>query len=117
LVNATPKDITTISLTAGDWDVEFIPGFTGGVTTTVNYLMASISLTANTLDQTNGRFIAEPWASATIFNQLVGTLFGYSGFTVRMSLSTTTTIHAVDQANFSTSTCSAFGVLRARRVR
>lgn len=117
LTTATAKDITTISLTAGDWDVEFIPEFTGGGTTTVNYLVGSVSLTANTLDQTNGRFIAHNFSAGTLFNAVPGGFFGFAGITVRLSLASTTTIHAVAQAAFGTSTCSGYGVLRARRVR
>ncbi|TIW62978.1 MAG: hypothetical protein E5V48_02645 [Mesorhizobium sp.] len=118
LTTATAKDMTTISLTAGDWDVEFLPGFTGGGTTTVNYLVASVSSGAtNTLDQTNGRYVAHNFSAGTLFNAVPAGLFGFAGITVRFSLSATTTIRAVVQAAFGTSTCTAHGVLRARRVR
>lgn len=118
LTTATAKDVTTISLTAGDWDVEFISEFTGGATTTVNYLVGSVSSGAtNTLDQTNGRFVAHNFGAATLFNAVPSALFGFAGITARFSLSATTTIRAVAQASFGTSTCSAYGVLRARRVR
>lgn len=116
LVNGTAKDITTISLTAGDWDVEFIPLFTGGNTTLVTYIAGSISTTANTLDTTNGRIEVNFFNSNTAFNTALA-IVGTGAMVVRLSLSATTTIHAVAQASFSTSTASAFGLLRARRVR
>jgi hypothetical protein len=117
LTTATPKDIATISLTAGDWDVEFIPQFTGGATTTLTYALASISQTLNTLDQTNGRYVSQPYSGSTAFNNVPSAALGMGAITVRMSLAATTTIHAVAQASFGVSTCSGYGVLRARRVR
>lgn len=52
LTTATPASMTSISLTAGDWDVDAVFDFTGNITTTVNYLAGSISLTNATLDAT-----------------------------------------------------------------
>lgn len=118
LTTATPKDVTTISLTAGDWDVEIIPGFTGGGTTTLTYAVASVSSGAtNLLDQTNGRSLSAFYNAQTVFNGVPSGLLGLPSNTVRFSLSATTTIRMVAQAAFGVSTCSAYGVLRARRVR
>lgn len=118
LVTNTAKDMTTIPLTAGDWDVEYVPEFTGGATTTVTYLTASISTTANTLDQTNGRFSSVPGFAGAVFNIGAPTnALSAPSFTVRMNLSGATTVRAVAQVGFATSTASAYGLLRARRVR
>lgn len=118
LVTATAKDVATISLPAGDWDVEYIPGFTGGATTTLTYVVACVSSgVTNTLDQTNGRFVSSFYNALTVFNGVPAALLSLGGPTVRFSLTATTTIRAVAQAAFGVSTCSAFGVLRARRIR
>jgi hypothetical protein len=117
LTTGVAKDVATVSLTAGDWDVEYITQFTGGTTTTVTYIVASISQTLNTLDQTNGRYVSQAYNGTTVFNNVPSQALGMGSITVRMSLSATTTIRAVAQAVFATSTCSGYGLLRARRVR
>lgn len=117
LVSGAPKDMITLSLTAGDWDVEYIPNFTGGVTTTLGYLIACLSTVTNTTDLTNGRFVSNFFNNATTFNSIPGNGLGLGSITCRFSLSATTTIRAVVLASFGVSTCSGYGLLRARRVR
>jgi hypothetical protein len=117
LVTATAKTVTSISLTAGDWDVSANCGFTGGATTQVTYMTASVSTTTNTLDQTNGRQNNIYSNAAAVFNATAGGLPALPIQSLRFSLSATTTIYLVAQTSFTTSTASAFGLLRARRVR
>lgn len=117
LTSGTAKDLTTLTLGAGDWDVTLTMQFTGGATTTVNNLISSISSTLNTLDQTAGRYIGIPFNALTVFNAMPNAFAGIGSLTVRFSLAGSTTLHAIAQASFGTSTCSAYGVFRARRVR
>lgn len=117
LVNATPKNLTSISLTAGDWDVDVNANFLGTSSTTVVYLGAGISLTTGTVDQTNGRFVVMPFFNGAAYNFVPALIVGMPVPPVRISLSTTTTVFAVAQAGFGGSTQSVFGILRARRVR
>lgn len=117
LTTATPANVTSIILTAGDWEVEFHAAFTGGGTTVVNYVVASISTSSATLDNTLGRMKSMPFPATAVFNNVPGGLFGFGKIKVRLSLSGTTTVYAVAQASFTTSTCSAYGLLAARRVR
>jgi hypothetical protein len=56
LTTETPKTITSISLTAGDWDVSAIPGLTG-TSSTISNSVFSISTTNNVIG-TQGTFIA-----------------------------------------------------------
>ena len=49
LTTATAATVTSIALTAGDWDVSFDAMFTGGTTTLVVYTKASLSTTTNTM--------------------------------------------------------------------
>lgn len=118
LTHATPADVTSLALTAGDWDVWSDIHFSGNSTTKVWYLVSGISATSATLPTAPGTFAAN-YVSAdsfAIFN------IGFTQFTanagpLRISLASTTTYYAVTQAGFSTSTMSAHGILRARRVR
>ena len=114
LTTSTAKTITSISLTAGCWDVAATGGFTGGATTTLTFALASISATNNTMDATEGRQVGTFPMGSTIFaqNNLQQALAP-----VRINLSATTTYYLVGVAVFGTSTCSAYGNIRATRVR
>lgn len=114
LTNATNANITSISLTAGDWDLSAIFGVGGNGATTVSYVIGSISSTSATIDGTLGRRLGVvpksdmlATANANEFS-LVGT---------RVSLSGTTTIYLVLQVGFAVSTCTGYGLIQARRVR
>jgi hypothetical protein len=115
LTNATAANVTSISLTAGDWDVWANPVFTGNSTTTVTALIGSLSTTTATLNSTPGQ------RSDMGFNNFA--VFADDGFEsipvgpARFSLSATTTIFLVAQSNFSVSTASAYGIIQARRRR
>jgi hypothetical protein len=117
LTNATAKTVTSISLTAGDWDIVGTLYFNGGATTTVAFVVASISTTTDSLDTTNGaRHGLTYYGSGAPF----GSAFGYVSQIVgpdRITLSATTTVYLVAQANFATSTCAAYGKILARRRR
>ena len=121
MTTVTPVNITSISLTAGDWDVDIQAHFTGGVTTTVNYLEASVSTTTGTLNETAGN--AGIWTAA--FTSSAPFNFGHTSAVnvtvtvppVRISIASTTTVYFVAQASFAVSTCTGFGIIRARRVR
>jgi hypothetical protein len=113
LVSGTAKDVTSISLTAGDWDVDVTAYFTLTGTTNMTLLQASISGTTNTIDSTVGK-----WTQITY----PGTVPGAGQTTLnippyRLSLSGTTTVFFCVQGNFTVSTMSAGGLIRARRVR
>jgi hypothetical protein len=113
LTTATAKTVTSISLTAGDWDVDCNVAFLPATSTSITALYAGISLANNLLDTTLGRF-----AGFTMAAVVTGTI--NSGIPVpplRFSLSGTTTVFMVAQSSFTVSTMSAYGIIRARRVR
>jgi hypothetical protein len=114
LSTATPTNITSISLTAGDWDVWINARFTGGATTTVTRVIASINTTSATLSTTPGQIGSQFYNGATVFNTTVADI---QAGPIRLSLSSTTTVYFVAQAEFAVSTCSGFGVIQARRRR
>lgn len=117
LTTNTPTLITSISLTAGDWDVTLQPIFIGAATTLTNYIFASVS-SAGVLDMTTpGAFasIGYPTGGTAIYASGTGISMTLSPF--RFSLSGTTTISAYAQSGFTTSTAGVYGLLRARRIR
>jgi hypothetical protein len=116
LTNGTPANVTTISLTAGDWDVWVNAQFTGAAGTVVNYFQSSISNTSAAIDMTNGRWTIVAAFASTVFSNSNNIISSNVG-PIRISLSGTTTIYLVAQAAFTTSTCSAYGTIQARRRR
>jgi hypothetical protein len=117
LTSPTPANMTSISLTAGDWDVDVVFQFTGNTTTTVGYLVGSLSTTTAAIDSTAGRRAGDVYQNQTLFNNIPDSIATITIPPLRFLLSSTTTIYAVAQALFATSTCAVFGILRARRVR
>jgi len=115
LTTGTAKTITSISLTAGDWDVDCVVQYTTATTTSVTGTGASLSLATNTLDTTIGRFVNAqfpafvPGASSAAYGVAVPPL--------RFSLASTTSIFMVGFANFTVAAFNGFGIIRARRVR
>jgi hypothetical protein len=113
LTAGSPANVTSISLTAGDWDVSAGIGFIPATTTSVTQYIASCSASSATLDTVPGRFFSfnlaayVPGASQQ----------NYAVPTSRFSLNATTTVYLVAQSNFTVSTMGAFGIIRARRAR
>ena len=115
LVSTTSKTITSISLTAGDWDVFGSVWFTGGATSTVSLLKGGVNTSTNTLPANELQcvpFIAQTAVTAFNVNDV-----GSAIPTTRLSLASTTTVYLVGQATFGVSTCAGYGLLSARRVR
>lgn len=115
LVTGTAKDLTSISLTAGDWDVCVNAEFAPAATTRLNFVEISVSTTTNTVNNTPGNRTRVTYPINTTLNPNtdVQALVG----PVRISIASTTTVYAVANSQFDTSTMSVFGILRARRVR
>jgi len=120
LTTATGKDVVTVSLTAGDWDVQGTCDYTFGATTNYTQLQCGISDTANTLLSQSGSANVGTDANSNITTTgVVPTALPVNQSTpvVRVLLSGNTTIRLVALATFTVSTLSAFGTIRARRVR
>ena len=113
LTTGVAANITSISLTAGDWEVTGLIMFDVNGTTTFSNGFGWASTTSATLPSLDlavrAHFI---WNGTT----LVGTP-AISLPVVRFSLSTTTTVYFSAYSNFGVSTCKAFGAIRARRMR
>lgn len=111
LTNVTAKTVVSISLTAGDWDVTGVVDFHPDTTTTTTYLRAGISTTNNTLGAVD-TYSTNPFAIAVTSVDAAEITP-----TVRLSLSTTTTVYLIAMGGFAISTLTAYGTIRARRMR
>lgn len=106
LTNNTVKNIVSILLTAGDWDVHGIVFFQVSVAST--QLLAWTSQTSATLsDASITSYLADPGATS----------LGTSTALLRLSLSGTTTVYLSAYASFSSGAVNVSGLIEARRVR
>lgn len=113
LTTTVSANITSISLTAGDWDVwGTVLCVTGGAST-LSRLNGSLSTTSATQPAPSadgGAFVS------TYMSMGASLLAGLPCGQIRLSLSGTTTVYLVVNATF-TSTATAYGYIAARRVR
>lgn len=111
LVSTTAKTVTSISLGVGEWDISGEVDFHAGTGTTTTYLQAGIGTATNTLGSAD-TYSSSPVAIAT-------TSIDASQPTpiVRMIISATTTVYLIAVAGFAVSTLTAYGTIRARRIK
>lgn len=115
LTTNTQKTITSVSLTAGDWDVTGVLWLDAAGTTTTSRVAVSIS-------QTNDTVVTTPAAGGS-FSQIYPSTSTAGANNVlaaprcRISLASTTTVYLVALATFLVSTLSGYGNIIARRVR
>lgn len=111
LTTATGGNCTSVSLTAGDWDVSG----------TIRYIPASTTVTSNLqtgITTTSGTLAGLGTQNTLQVNYITGVAFQeQSTPVVRMSLASTTTVFLAGIASFTTSTMTCNGFIRARRVR
>jgi hypothetical protein len=117
IITATQTNVTSISLTAGDWDVFGQVGFSGASTTTVNSLSGAFSTTSATMGVTSPSFFNSIYPSIQPLYNVAFNAVAFSMPTARFSLATTTTVFLVVRSDFSVSTSNAWGNIQARRVR
>lgn len=119
LSSTTPKDVVTLSLTPGDWDV-WGQVDRNWASTTASIVSTCISVTTDTMStQPGGSGIGtDPIATdtATFGTTLTGIKSQRCG-PVRVTLAATTTLHLVAKDTFGAGTVTAFGTITARRVR
>lgn len=112
--SGTPLNATSVSLTAGDWDVTGTVQTVPAGTTTQSAHLVGVSTTSATFSTISGTFLN--------FNQIVpisaaGTQSNLTAPVTRISIASTTTVFLVTQINFAVSTLTVDGFIRARRVR
>lgn len=109
LTTSITSNVTSISLTAGDWDISGCVITNPAGTTTQNNFLAGISLTSATLVAPN--YVQLPFTANT------GGASATAVPTVRVNVNATTTVFLVAQVSFAISTCGAYGFIGARRSR
>lgn len=115
VTTGTSKTVTSISLTAGDWDIwgSIWMNPAGGTITTQF---------AGSISQTNDTLATTP-AIGSAYTQLFGFTIGAGASCIlavpgtRITISGTTTVYLVGLAAFSVSTMGLYGNIMARRVR
>jgi hypothetical protein len=110
LTTATSANVTSISLTAGDWDVQGNVNFNETVST-VSARSAGINTTSATVPSDGSE------AYCGVQSTLATETNSITLPRKRISVSSTTTVYLVGKATFSAGTCSEFGQINARRVR
>lgn len=105
-------NVTSVSLTSGDWDVDGTACFNPGAGTNVTVMQSSFSVTSGTMDFTAGNY--SQWTNS---GNIISNAPCFTVPTLRFLLSATTTVFMVVGGNFSVSTLAGFGGMRARRIR
>ena len=110
LTSGTAANVTSISLTAGDWEVSAsVPFVTSAATMSV--AEASISSTSATHTATGQEGFAGPIPTSSTTTSSAGVPAR------RITISATTTYYLVASATWSGTSCKAYGMIHARRVR
>ena len=111
LTETTTKNVTSVSLTAGDWNVYGYLVFSGNDATTMNICEGGLTTTSAVLPTIRSQIYV---ANTTMGN--VGSI-NYPTPTLRVSISGTTTVYLTAQADFAVNTAGVGGQIFARRVR
>lgn len=112
LTNNTNANATSVSLTAGDWDVSGVCSYHPAATTSIVDVFCGVTTTSlgtpGTGSLTNYVWAAfVPGATTILINSPV----------VRISVASTTTVYLIAQSAFTVSTQTVDGFIRARRPR
>ena len=113
LTSDTPLDITSISLTAGDWNVYGGVIFLGYTSPQTDLIGAWVSVTSATFPVND--FSVQAFDAVNNIFQ-----YGNPGFAVpfqRVNISTTTNVYLSCYSHFTTNSVTAFGSIYARRFR
>lgn len=115
LTSGVAANVTSKSFAAGDYDIGANVTFNPAATTNVTLSFFSLSETSATQDLTTGgayNILRYPTGNVPAAGYTIGAVGP-----IRKSFASTTTVYLVAQATFTVSTMSAYGILRARRVR
>lgn len=111
LTTGVAANVTSLSLSAGDWDVDGVVGILPAGTTVLSNSFGGSSSTSAALNQFGSYWQLAPGTSST------GPAYIFAIPHWQYKLTTTTTVYCVAQASFGTSTTNAICYIRARRVR
>lgn len=114
LTTATPANVTSISLTAGDWDVSGSVCFHPASTTASTVNIATMNTTSATLPtapNSGGEFALTSSIASNVGDYCLPT------GSMRQNVSGSTTVWLIAESVFNTSTNAAYGFIGARRRR
>lgn len=114
LTSVTTANLTSLSLTAGDWDVYYNAIYFPASTTTLTRVFSGLTSTSATEPGINDQ--SSVIQTTAITGDGANVFYSTTGST-RITLASTTTYYCVVQATFAVSTCTAFGWMWARRRR
>lgn len=103
-------NLTSISLTAGDWDVSGAVQFIGASVTSASFMAAGVSTTSATLGAFGQNNVLQFTMTSPTANHLPTPVW-------RLNISATTTVYLVGGTTFTGGSMTANGIIRARRVR
>lgn len=123
LTTATPANVLSITLTAGDWDISGFIGYRYATSCSVTALFTAVSLTSATLPAldtlgvpTAGEVNIREMQNTVGTVKVTGAREVFSIARYRISIASSTTYYLVARADWTTSTITAFGSLTARRM-
>lgn len=109
-----PINITSISLTAGDWDVSGTVSFVPAASTSVTQYVATVNSTSATLPTASGK---GAYSIRSMAAQVPNAADYVPTGNRRVSIASTTTFYLIARSTFTVSTMQAFGIITARRAR
>lgn len=109
LTTLTPANVTSIILTAGDWDVSVIGGFNNVSAANVSAICGASSISATIPAGAHRASLGEI--------SFLNVDIELSTVPIRFNISSPTTVYLVVIAEFSAGTMEAYGLIRARRMR
>jgi hypothetical protein len=115
LASGTAKTVVSLTLTPGDWDISGWVGFDLGGTTVATNLRAGISTVTNTMASNDSGRLSILGVKTPGGGESSASLLPIPAS--RVLISANTTYYLVAQATWTTSTISAWGSIRARRMR
>lgn len=110
LTSTVVANVTNVVLTPGDWDVTGQVDYTSGGGTVIQYMQQGANTVSAVLPSQDGY-------SSSVLGATVVTDPGNPIPTSRISITSTTTTYLIVKSSFSISTLSAYGTIRARRMR
>lgn len=110
LVSTITANVASVSLTAGDWDVSGVVNFAFTIVTATRFHVGTTT-TITTLGPA-GTFVSKPLSFAGLSDT-----YSEIAPVSRYSFSNTATVYLVADAAFSSGSISAYGTIRARRIR
>ena len=113
LTSTTAADITSITLTEGEWDVSGSVGFIPAASTSITALAGGSNATTATIGVIGDAFVR---ASAAVVPGAVGQVAAIPTTRYVVAAGATQVVYLVARATFSISTLGGFGVIQARRV-